>query len=32
MQIANATFSELNQFIEPKITFAMFLSKVMKEK
>ena len=31
MRITNATFSKLNQFIEPKIMFAMFLSEVMKE-
>ena len=32
MRIANATVSKLNQFIEPKTTFAMFLSEGMKEK
>ena len=32
MRITNATFLELNQFIENKTTFAMFPSEVMKEK
>ena len=32
MRITNATFSKLNQFIEPKTTFLIFLSEVMKEK
>ena len=30
--MANVTVSKLNQFIEPKTTFAMFLSEGMKEK
>ena len=32
MRIINATVSKINQFIEPKATFAVFLSEVMKEK
>ena len=32
MRITNATVSKLNQFIEPKTTFAAFLSEGMKEK
>ena len=32
MLTKNATFSVPNQFIEPKTTFAVFVSEVMKEK
>ena len=32
MRMTNTTFSKQNQFIEPKTTFAMFLSEGMKEK